>query len=126
MAETSHINLYYTEQIDNPTFHDWRNALAGQAGNMIKIDEAIAAKGRILYGNIYAANWDGQTQDVEFADLKVGDLGIISLSESATAEHEEAAGLAQLRPVAQNDDYVTIQAEGDVPEIDIPLALIIL
>lgn len=53
IAYTSNYNLYYTNDGDNPTFKAWRENVAGEDGNMEKIDAALntldAGKASIEY-----------------------------------------------------------------------------
>lgn len=126
MAETANYGLYYTESTDNPSFLDWRTALAGQAGNMAIIDAALAGKGEILTGTLLASGWENNQQSVTFTGLGANQTAIISVSPTATSAQEAAAGEALLKPVFQTENIVTVEAAGAVPAIDIPLALILL
>lgn len=126
MAQTTNYELYYTEVNDDPTFLAWRNALAGPNGNMVKIDTALAGKGKIVLGTLLASGWTNNQQSVTFTGLGANQTAIISVSPTATAAQETAAGAALLKPVLQSENTVTVEAAGDVPTVDIPLALILL
>ena len=52
--------------------------------------------------------------------------GTISVAHEATAEQRDAARNAMLSIIGQADGTLTIAADGEMPEVDIPVIVILL
>ena len=72
-----------------------------------------------------AGNWVNNMQTVTVAGMKASSNGGAGLSMSASKEQVEAAAAAMLKPTAKADGSITITAFGDVPEIDLPIEILI-
>ena len=127
---TENYNLYVTAPTDDPYFQEWRNALCGNdsTSNMQKIDQALASqKSKSVELVLFADLWNAdKTQVLSVEGLAENQKGSISVSGIASAEQREAARNAVLSPTAQTNGSLTITADGELPVVDIPVALIIL
>ena len=89
----------------------------------------VDRKNKVINATLLASGWvtanDITTQDVTVAGVTTTSNGIIGLPTSATAEQREAARVALLAPTAQSTNSLTITVDGDVPEIDIPIEVVI-
>jgi len=133
MGETSKYHLYVTD--DRSTlFSEWRDKMNGETNsNMVKIDNALDQKAdhsTHISGAIPASGWEGEeapfTQTIQITGLTADGNGSISVSQGATAAQREAARLAMLNVTSQGVGELTIVADGEKPEIDIPFTVILL
>lgn len=76
-------------------------------------------------GTLLASAWVNGTQTVSVSGLGANQNGNVGLSQSATKAQASAASKAKLRISGQSAGTVTITADGDVPEIDIPIAVVL-
>lgn len=133
MSTTINYGLYLTDD-SSVTFYEWWNKMNGTTdSNMIKIDAALGVKANqsaSVANTLYATGWEGTaspyTQTLTISGLTADHNGVISLSASATAAEKAAAIDAVLSVATQADGTLTIQAEGIVPTIDIPVAMVLL
>lgn len=133
MSTTINYGLYLTDD-SSVTFYEWWNKMNGTTdSNMIKIDAALGVKANqsaSVASTLYATGWEGTaspyTQTLTISGLTADHNGVISLSASATSAEKAAAIDAVLSVAAQADGTLTIQAEGIVPTIDIPVAMVLL
>lgn len=133
MSETTNYKLHLTDG-SSERFQDWRNAMNGPVNsNMIKIDNAIgekADKSVPVITTLLATSWSGVnppfTQVLAVEGLKAAHNGYISVAHEATAEQREIAREAMLSVTGQEDGMLTIVADGEMPERDIPVLIIIL
>ena len=133
MSETPNIGLHLTDD-STERFADWRDKMNGPANsNMVKIDEAIGGKADnsvIVTTTLLASAWSGVdapfTQELAVEGLLQGTNGIIDVAHDATAEQRAIAREALLAVVGQSDGKLTIAADGEMPEFDIPVYIIIL
>lgn len=131
--ETTNCKLHLTDD-SSERFQDWRNAMNGPTNsNMIKIDDAIggkADKSVPIITTLSAAAWSGVnppfTQVLNVEGLKAAHNGYISVAHEATAEQRKIAREAMLSVTGQEDGALTIVADGEMPELDIPVLIIIL
>lgn len=133
MSETINCKLHLTDD-SSERFQDWRNAMNGPTNsNMIKIDTAIGEKANKsvpIFTTLLASAWSGInppfTQMLNVDGLTATNNGYISVAHTATAEQREAAREAMLSVAGQVDGTLTIVADGEMPEQDIPVLIIIL
>lgn len=132
MSVTEHYGLYITDD-SSERFLDWRDKMNGTTNsNMIIIDEALGSKadssvavGATLLSSAWTGAYAPFTQELSVAGLTEGHNGVISVAHNATVIQREAAREAMLSVLAQEDGELTIVADGEMPEIDIPVAIII-
>ena len=74
-----------------------------------------------------AAGWDAdaKTQTVSVAGVTATANGSLRIAQSATDDQFTAWGAAQPRVTAQADGSITVKLAGTVPEIDIPVEVLI-
>ena len=100
MSNTPNYNLYLTDD-SSTRFQEWRNQMNGtENSNMVKIDAALGEK----------------------ANSSVA----INTTLLASAEQREIAREAMLSVIGQADGTLTIAADGEMPERDIPVYIILL
>lgn len=134
MGETANYGLYVTEGKDDPTFLDWRTNMCGsQNSNMTKIDAALsekAQKSHFINATLTAAGWTGDTapytQVLCVDGMGAEANGSIGLSDSATDAQRAVMRDALLGISAQAAEQLTIVADGERPEVDLPVTVIIL
>lgn len=133
MAETAHYGLYITDD-DQTKFYDWRQQMNGTAdSNMTKIDTVLAekaAKSDVLTSTLLADAWSGETapfsQTISVPGLTAEQNGMISIPHNCTDEQKQAVIECVFFVSGQADGTLTIEAEKQKPEIDIPVSIILL
>lgn len=133
MSETTNYGLYVTDD-SAERFLDWRTKMNGtENSNMVKIDAALGAKAdssvpvtTTLLANAWAGVDSPFTQEIAVDGLTATQNGVISVSHDATAEQREMAREAMLSVVGQEDGKLIIAADGEMPDIDIPVYIILL
>lgn len=133
MSETKNCKLHLTDD-STERFQDWRDAMNGPVNsNMTKLDDAIgtkADKSVSIITTLSATAWSGLdspfTQVLSVEGLSAAHNGYISVAHGATAEQREIAREAMLSVTGQDDGELTIVADGEMPEQDIPVLIIIL
>lgn len=133
MAETPNYGLYLEDDASTK-FKDWREKMNGSDNsNMVKIDVALgekAQKSDQITGVLSASAWNGVdspfTQTLAVAGLTANQNGTISVAQNATIEQRDAARMAMLAVIGQTDGALTIAADGEMPDIDIPVVVILL
>lgn len=133
MAETPNYGLYLEDDASTK-FKDWREKINGSDNsNMVKIDTALgekAQKSGQITGVLSASAWSGVdspfTQTLAVAGLTANQNGTISVAQNATIEQRDAARMAMLAVIGQTDGALTIAADGEMPDIDIPVVVILL
>ena len=73
-----------------------------------------------------ASAWNEGKQTVSIAGLKADQNGFASLPQNYTSAIYEAVASAQLFISAQTDGILTFCCNGDVPQIDIPVVVILI
>lgn len=133
MSRTVNYGLYLED--DNTTrFADWRKKMNGGGdSNMVKIDTAISQKAnssQAVNVTLLASAWTGVvspfTQELVVEGLGAAQNGTISISHDATIVQREVARNALLSITGQADGVLTISADGEMPEVDIPVVVILL
>lgn len=115
-------------------FKDWREAINGTTNsNFIKVDQILANKSdKSVYVEctLDASSWAGLdapfTQELVITGLGAVQNGNIYIAHSATFEQREMARDAKLCVTGQSDGKLIISADGEMPDIDIPVVLILL
>ena len=133
MSETTNYKLHLTDD-SSERFQDWRNAMNGpDDSNMVKIDTALGEKANssvsvatVLLSTAWAGINPPFTQTLVVEGLTATQNGTISVAHNATSEQREIAREAMLSVTGQTDGSLTIVADGEMPERDIPVLIIIL
>lgn len=133
MSETPNIGLHLTSD-STERFADWREKMNGTGdSNMVKIDTALGNKADnsvVVTTTLLASAWAGVdapfTQELAVEGLLQSTNGIIDVAHDATAEQRAIAREAMLAVVGQADGKLTIAADGEMPEFDIPVYIILL
>jgi len=133
MSETTNYGLYINDD-NQERFLDWRNKINGiNESNMVIIDRVLGEKadnsGAFNTTLLHTA-WTGVQapfiQTILVEDLGENQNGTISVAHNATFEQREAAREAMLCVTGQSDGTLTISADGEMPDIDIPVVIILL
>lgn len=132
-SKTTNYELYL-ENDSSTKFQDWRKQMNGEDdSNMVKIDKALGEKANssvAISGTLLASAWAGIdspfTQELAVEGLGANQNGTISVAHEATVEQREMARLAMLSIVGQSEGSLTIAADGEMPDIDIPVVVILL
>lgn len=133
MSETTNYGLYITND-SSERFLDWRTKMNGTVdSNMVKIDTALGEKANssiAVSATLFANSWSGIdspfTQEISVTGLTATQNGTISVAHNATVEQRETARNATLSVVGQEDGKLMIVADGEMPDIDIPVYIILL
>lgn len=132
MSTTTNYNLILTDD-DQTKFKEWRESINGNSNsNMEKIDTALGEKANLSIAKniILSANgWSDAapySQVLEVEEVTADINGVISIAHNVTNEQLEMVYDAALRISDQADGSITITADGDKPNDDIPLLLIII
>jgi len=134
LSQTTKYGLYTTESTDDPKFLELRQQLCGnENSNMTKIEAALNTKAdssNSVSGVLLASAWAGvdspYTQELAVEGLSAAQNGTISVSHDATIVQRDAARNALLSITGQADGVLTISADGEMPEVDIPVVVILL
>lgn len=133
MSETVNYKLHLTDD-SSEKFLDWRTKMNGtDNSNMVKIDKALGEKaGHSSYvtATLYASAWSGVdapfTQEITVEGLTEAQNGYISVAQSATPDQREVARMAMLAVSNQGEGTLTVVADGEMPDLDIPVCIILL
>ncbi len=100
---------------------------------MTKIENALTGKADssvCVLGTLLASAWAGEDapyiQELVVEGLTSEQNGSIAVAHSATAEQMEMARNAVLSVAEQADGKLVITAEGEKPNVDIPVFVILL
>ena len=130
---TTHYGLYVTDD-STERFQNVRRAVYGtEDSNMTKIDNILFAKADnsyVVYATLKAGAWSGATapyqQSIAVKNMGKDQNGVICVSSTATIEQREAARNAALFIVKQEENLLTIAADGVLPTVDIPVMVTLL
>ena len=134
MSETTkNYGLYLTND-SSERFSDWREQMNGtEDSNMIKIDTALGEKANnsvMVTTTLLASAWSGvvapYTQELSVEGLLKDTNGIINVAHDATITQREIARAAMLAVSGQEDGKLTVVADGELPESDIPVYIILI
>ncbi len=115
-------------------FKVWRETLNGTTNsNFTKVDRILAEKSDksvSIDGTLVASLWVGLdspfTQELAVDGLGALQNGDISVAHSATFEQRKAARYAKLCVTGQENGKLVISADGEMPEVDIPVTITLL
>ena len=79
-----------------------------------------------LTGTLLSTGWTGGVQTVSITGVTAASNGTIGLPTTATAGQRTAARAAQLALTGQAAGAITVTADGTVPTIDIPIAVLVM
>lgn len=134
MAETTNYGLYL-EDNSAAKFKEWREKMNSSTNsNMVKIDTALGEKAQTsvsVSAILLASAWSGVdspfTQVIAVEGLKSADQnGSVSVAQNATFEQRQAARMADLCVTGQEEGFLTISADGEMPDLDIPVTIVLL
>jgi len=134
MSETTkNYGLYLTND-SSERFSDWREQMNGtKDSNMMKIDAALGEKANssvMVTTALLASAWNGvdapYTQELAVEGLLKDTNGIINVAHDATVTQREVARAAMLGVSGQEDGKLIVIADGELPETDIPVYIILI
>ena len=133
MRETPNYGLYLEDDASTK-FQAWREKINGSDNsNMVKIDTALgtmAKKSGNLTATLLSSAWSGIdspfTQTISLEGLGSEQNGFISVAQNATIEQRDAARMAKFAVIGQSEGELTIAADGEMPDLDIPVVVILL
>lgn len=133
MAQTTNYNLHLVDDITTERFLDWLDYEAGTGeSNMVIIDRVLgsmAQKSAPINVTLLASGWTGVDapyyQTIAVTGLSATQTAQIGLANGATAEQREVAREAMLEVYQQSEGSITIVADGELPEVDIPATVIL-
>lgn len=109
------------------------SASAAEAAAKAYTDAALGTKANNsvpVYATLLASAWVGvdapYAQELAVEGLSETQNGTISVAHTATADQREVAREAMLSVIGQADGKLTIVADGEMPELDIPVYIILL
>lgn len=76
-----------------------------------------------IEGTLLASGWSSGLQQVTFQGVTEYSVGVITLSDSATAEQKQAAENAGIVVVSVSNDLVVLRGIVESPSIDVPITL---
>lgn len=133
MNETTNYKLHLTDD-SSERFQDWRMKMNGtENSNMVKIDKALGEKANssiAISATLLASAWVGVTapftQELSVEGLTAAQNGVIDVAHDASATQREIAREAMLSVIGQSDGKLVIAADGEMPEFNIPVYIILL
>lgn len=134
MSETANYQLHLTDD-RSESFLSASEKMSGinPDSNMQIIDRVLGEKADSsvpVYAVLLSNAWTGInppfTQTLVVEGLTATQNGTISIAHDATMEQREIAREAMLAVVGQEDGKLIIAADGEMPERDIPVYIILL
>lgn len=131
---TKNYDLYICDD-GNEKFEDWRKNMGGtdDTSNMVKIDAILnekSNKSKVVYVTLLESQWEGNTppytQTISVTGLGADQNGIVDISHNATLEQRNVARDIGLSIIGQSNGTLTLSADKDLPEVDIPIYIILL
>ena len=124
----------YWMQSEREAFSEWLSTIQGlldddvatQLAAAIAQNTADIAENALqqFTGTLLATGWANNTQTITVSGVTANTKGTIGLPNTATAAQREAARNAMLAPTAYSANSVTIVADGEAPEINIPIMIL--
>lgn len=130
MRETQNIGLYLEDDAATK-FKVWREKMNGiDNSNMIKIDNAFGEKAdhsRMISTTLLSSAWVGEsapyTQELTIESMGADQNGTIFVANDASTQENTAASMANITVSNQEENTLTVMANGIKPEIDIPVTV---
>ena len=99
--------------------------LGGRKPNEYVLRAEISDNLYVKYADIilYASNWNENKQTIQIEGIAATTNGEAFLAQNITAEQFEAATSAMLHVTGQDEGHIEITAFGEVPAVDIPVAV---
>lgn len=92
--------------------------------------EAKADASKAVTVTLAASAWTGAnapfTQELTVTGLQSGTNGMVNVAHSATSAQRDCAREAMLSVVGQEDGKLIVVADGELPEVDIPVCIILI
>lgn len=92
--------------------------------------EAKADASKAVTVTLAASAWAGAnapfTQELTVTGLQSGTNGMVNVAHSATAAQRDCAREAMLSVTGQEDGKLIVVADGELPEVDIPVCVILI
>lgn len=134
MSEVTKNYGFTLEDDDTTKFKEWREAINGTVNsNFTKLDDILADKSDKSVSVecvLVASAWTGIdspfTQELAVEGLGAVQNGNISVAQGATFEQREMARDAKLCVTGQREGKLIISADGEMPDIDIPVTITLL
>ena len=134
MSKTTTNYGFILEDDDTTKFKEWREAINGTTNsNFIAVDRILAEKGKksvCIECTLIASSWVGVdapfTQELNVVGLGAVQNGNIAVAQNATFEQREMARDAKLCVTGQSDGTLIVSADGEMPEVDIPVVITLL
>ena len=134
MSKTTANYGFILEDDASTKFKDWRETINGTGdSNFVKLDTVLAEKSdksisieAVLLANSWAGIDAPFTQELTVEGLEATQNGNISVAHSATFEQREMARDAKLCVTGQEKGKLIISADGEMPELDIPVSITLL
>lgn len=132
---TKNYGLYVTNNEEDDCF-DFIQKMGGDNNdsNMNKIDKALGEKAEhsvAIYATLLASAWAGidspftQELFIDGIHEAAKQNGHIYVSQEATFEQRDIARCAMLQVIGQSEGKLVISADGEMPEQDIPVTIIL-
>lgn len=133
MSGTTNYDLYLSDD-GKEKFQKWRRAMNGpDNSNMVKIDNILGMKADssvCISCTLLASAWTGIdspfVQTLYVDGLGQSQNGTINVAQNATFEQRQMAREAMLSVTGQTDGELIISADGEMPDIDIPVQIILI
>ncbi len=133
MSGTTNYDLHLTDD-STEKFREWRRAMNGpDNSNMVKIDNILGMKADssvCISCTLLASAWAGLdspfVQTLYVDGLGQSQNGTINVAQNATFEQRKMAREAMLSVTGQADGELIISADGEMPDIDIPVQIILI
>jgi len=120
-------NLPSTDTPINETnLNNMDNAIDLIDSRVVALGNQIESMATEVQVTLLANGWSSSSQTVTVTGMTTTAKGVVSLATTATATQREAARDALLAVTRQGANTITIVADGDVPEIDLPINVLII
>ena len=115
-----------TTPINETNLNTMDNAIDLIDSRVVGIGNQVESLATDVQVTLLANAWSSASQTVTVTGMTATAKGVVSLATTATATQREAARDALLAVTGQGTNSVTVVADGDVPEIDLPINVLII
>lgn len=98
--------------------------VSGVASRLTAVEQEVG--GASISTTLLANAWENASQTITVTGMTANSNGFIDVAHNATTAQREASRDALLYITAQASNSITVTADGDIPEIDIPVTVVIL